>query len=235
MPEPEYTDFVSPEMEKYWWEENYTTPASFSTGDAGVGVSNYERAQEQEEAELLRQAESNQYYQQLQILEDMGYMDLPATSARDVALEQGPYTESQQEYLSDVPVEYKPMNDAVGMYFTNSGKVELSPGLKGSPKNTRKVAQHELDHALYYNALSPKERMDWTDKYNLAVMGGKMQPVQERDYFAANPGARAVEMYPGRPKDLPYDMYRFYQPSQLPVAQWPAKKWTSVWDPSKAR
>jgi hypothetical protein len=234
-PPPEPVEPVEPPYGpgNYEWDEAYGTPWWFSSGDAGVGVSNYER-----EEKYQKMAE--EYNRDNSILEGMGYRDLPATSFRDGALERGPYTKSQKEYLSDVPIDYEDVDMSfAGAYFPGEGNVKLSRLLQREPTaQATETAQHELDHALYYNMLSPKERMQWTDAYNLAVMEGRMKPVRERDYFVKWPEHRAIEMYPERPQDLPYEMYRFYDPPTIPLSGWPEPVWRRQrrpFDPARAR
>ena len=212
-PPPEPVEPVEPPYGpgNFAWDEQYATPPWISTGDVGVGVRNQERMQGMEQTR--------------------------AEAGRDDALRQGPYSESQRQYLADVPFSMTHRSDVAGFYQPWDGKVALASSM--NPTTDPQTAQHELDHALYYNLLSPKERLQWTDAYNLAVMEGKMRPIREAwEYFKTDPGMRAVEMYPQRQDDLPYDMYRFYDPPTIPVSVWPEPVWRRQkrpFDPSRAR
>ncbi|MFA6315674.1 MAG: hypothetical protein WC648_04905 [Candidatus Paceibacterota bacterium] len=164
----------------------------------------------------------------------------PANDIRDEALQENWWTQPQREYMSDIPTRWDNEIEAGGRYMPPSGRIDINPYEMG-PGNTQDAIptmQHELRHAWQFNMLSPRERMEWLDQYNLAVMQGRMQPEPERSYFPGEPNARALESYARHPEDLPYEMYRFYEPPTTPVSQWPTPAWrrpVRPFDPSRAR
>ncbi len=151
----------------------------------------------------------------------------PIEAVRDEALATNPWwTETQRNYLSDIPVAWAEEMGGGGTYYPETGRITLHPdNSRGATRVA--VMRHELEHALYGNMLSPREQAEWAGEYANAVLTGRMQPVKERNYFQQYPGDRAIEMYPTRPADLPQEMQRFYNPPSAPVNQWPVPIWRS--------